>query len=157
MTAPDLPPPQVCALLRFAWQELQVEMFNGMRAAGFDDLRPVHQPVFRYPGMDGRRPTELAASLGRSKQHVNDIVRDLERLGYLYLEPDPDDKRARVIRLTERGWAMYNTGSALSRAVGRRWAQQIGEEKYAAFEDALREIAALTASAHLLPSARASP
>ena len=137
------PPPQIGALLRFAWEGLQREIWEGYRAAGFDDLRPIHQNVLRYPFIDGLRPTELAARLDRSKQFANDLIRELEELGYIRLEADPADKRARVIRLTERGWKLYECGSELSRSVGRRWAAQIGERKYAGFESALREIVAL--------------
>lgn len=38
-----------------------------------------------------------------SKQVVNHVLRDLERLGYVRLEADADDARARVVRFTARG------------------------------------------------------
>lgn len=132
--------PQIGALLRMAWEELQAEIFSGLLAAGFEDFPQHLRPVMRYPPIDGMRPGGLAVQLGLSKQAANDILRDLERLGYVRLERDPSDGRARIVRYTERGWRFYDVGAQLSRDVGRRWAQEMGEDQYARFEAALRSI-----------------
>ena len=137
--------PQVGALLRMAWEALQVELYNELRAAGFDDLREVHRPMLRYPPIDGMRPTDLAAHVKLSKQATNDLIRDLERMGYIRLERDPADGRARIIRYTERGWRMYRVGSGLSRDIGRRWAAKIGQRRYDQFHATLRAIVDLAA------------
>ena len=68
---------------------------------GFGDLEPAHFTVFRYPSPDGARPSELAARLGISKQSLNYLLRELERLGYLERRPDPQDLRARRIVVTD--------------------------------------------------------
>jgi DNA-binding MarR family transcriptional regulator len=138
----ELPPPAVGALLRVAWERLHAELFAGLVAAGYDDLRAVHQPLLRYILTEGLRPGELAARLGLSKQSVNDLLREFEANGYVTLEPDPDDGRARRIQLTDRGWDLAWTAWELSRAVGQRWAEQVGDEHYAEFEAVLREITA---------------
>ena len=132
--------PQIGALLRMAWEELQDELYQGLRARGFDDFPPSLRPVMRYPPIDGLRPSELAAQLSLSKQATNDIVRELERLGYVRLERDPSDGRARIVRYTDRGWQFYEIGARLSRDVGRRWAKEIGADQFASLESALRAI-----------------
>src|SRR3954463_3075182 len=136
--------PQVGALLRMAWEALQAELYVELRAAGFDDLREVHRPLLKYPPIDGMRPTALAARLKLSKQATNDLLRDLENLGYLRTERDPSDGRARIIRYTERGWDLFRTGSHLSHNVGRRWAEAIGQRRYDEFHATLRAIVELT-------------
>ena len=136
--------PQVGALLRMAWEALQAELYVELRAAGFDDLREVHRPLLRYPPIDGLRPTDLAARLKLSKQATNDVLRDLESLGYLRLERDPTDGRARIVRYTQRGWDLFRTGSRLSQDVGLRWAQAIGQPRYDQFHETLRAIVDLT-------------
>src|SRR4051812_38079542 len=118
----QMPPPQVGALLRMAWETQQREMVAGLEAAGFDDLRPVHQPLLRHVLAEGLRPGELAARLALSKQAVNDLLREFEELGYVTLVPDPDDGRAKRIGLTARGWELARTASGLSRETGDRWA-----------------------------------
>lgn len=139
--------PQVGALLRLAWEALQSELYRELRAAGFDDLRESHRPMLRYPPIDGMRPTELAAHLKLSKQATNDLIRDLEELDYLRLERDPTDGRARILRYTDRGWRLFTTGSRISRDIGQRWAQTLGQERYDQFEETLRAVVALTRSA----------
>ena len=66
---------------------------------------------------------------------------EFEAKGYITLEPDPDDGRAKRIVLTDRGWAFGQTVEQLSRAISRRWAAEVGHERYAIFEDVLQDIA----------------
>jgi hypothetical protein len=61
-------------------------------------------------------------------------------MGYLRLEPDPADGRARIIRYTERGWRFFRAGRQISKGVGQRWAAAIGTDRYQAFVATLREI-----------------
>lgn len=133
--------PEVGALLRMAWEELIEELFTKLAAAGFDDLRPVHRPIIRDLLVEGLRPTELAARLGLSKQAVNDILRELEAKGYILLEPDPEDGRAKRIVVSDRGRRLTATAARLSRTVGHRWADRVGERRYEVFESVLRDIA----------------
>jgi DNA-binding MarR family transcriptional regulator len=134
------PPLTVGSMLRSAWTELIDEVFENLHAAGFDDLRPVHQPILRDLLTSNLRPSELGARLGLSKQAANDLVREFEAKGYITLEPDPDDGRAKRIIATERGRQAGETAQASSEAVGRRWSELVGAERYAVFEEVLRTI-----------------
>jgi len=136
------PPLTVGSMLRAAWTELINEVFEKLLAAGFDDLRPVHRPILRDLLTSNLRPSELGARLGLSKQAANDLVREFESNGYITLVRDPDDGRAKRIVATERGWQASETAQASSNAVGRRWAELVGEERYAVFEEILRAIVA---------------
>jgi DNA-binding MarR family transcriptional regulator len=44
-----------------------------------------------------------------SKQAVNDLLRDLERRGYIRRAINPADKRSRLIRLTQKGMELEDT------------------------------------------------
>ena len=72
--------------------------------------------------------------------HFDDLLREFEANGYITLEPDPDDGRAKRIVATDRGWSLIDAASDLSNAIGRRWATQVGEERYVVFEAVLRDI-----------------
>ncbi|MEV8066560.1 MarR family transcriptional regulator [Streptomyces sp. NPDC085995] len=50
-----------------------------------------------------QRPGELANRLGVEASHVTRTVQQLEKSGYVTRVPDPDDRRAQRIRLTEAG------------------------------------------------------
>lgn len=140
---PNDAPPHIGALLRMAWEHLQIELYDGIRDAGFAELSRVQHPLMRYPPVDGLRPGQIATRLNLSKQAVNDLLREFEGLGLLSLERDRRDGRARTVRYTERGWACYEAASAASRRIGERWAAEIGEAQYRGFVDGLDAILAL--------------
>jgi DNA-binding MarR family transcriptional regulator len=89
-------------------------------AAGFTDLVLAHLAVLRYPGPNGRRPSELAAEVGMTKQAMNYLLGQLESLGYVERREDPDDQRSKRVHMTARGEEL--------RAVIRRTVLTIEEE-----------------------------
>src|SRR6478735_7536451 len=102
----ELPPPLIGALMRVPVDAVHRRIIADLQAAGFTDLADAHMAVLRYPGPQGRRPSDLAAELGMSKQAVNYLLGALEQSGYLHRSDDPDDKRSRRIELTDRGEAV---------------------------------------------------
>ena len=113
-------------MLRLAWQSIRDEIADHVSEAGYGDIRTGHVLVFRYPGPDGLRPSDIGAQLQLSKQSVNDLLRSLEQSGYLTLEPDPQDGRARRVRLTERGRRLEKAARNAARAAERRIAETLG-------------------------------
>ncbi len=108
-------PPYVGAMLGVVWQWVREQLYAGVVAAGFDDLSAAHVALWRYPGLQGARPSQLADRVGITKQSVNDLLGHLEGHGYLSRVPDPVDGRARVIRLTAKGRRL---GEAIYAAAG---------------------------------------
>jgi DNA-binding MarR family transcriptional regulator len=113
----------------------------------FADIRPTHGCVFRFVKGGGLRLTVLAEMAGMTKQSVGEIVDDLEARGYVKRIPDPDDKRAKIICLTERGERAQATGLALFAKVEKQWAKRYGAERIAAVRELLEEVAANEAPA----------
>jgi len=108
----------------------------------FADIRPTHGCVFRFVKGGGLRLTVLAEMAGMTKQSVGEIVDDLEARGYVKRIPDPDDKRAKIICLTERGERAQATGLALFAKVEKQWAKRYGADRIAAVRELLEEVAA---------------
>ena len=124
-------PPLIGALLRLPWEAVQRHMLERLHEHGFTDLDAAHLNVFQYPGPQGAKPSELATRLRISKQALNYLLGELERLGYLQRRPDPDDLRSKRITLTRRGTAAVH---AIREAVGEvesAWAKQLGEKRFA--------------------------
>ena len=139
-TAKPFGPPLIGALLRVPWEEVQRRMLERLHDRGFTDLEAAHLNVFRYPGPQGARPSELAARLGISKQALNYLLGELERFGYLERRPDPDDLRSKRVVLTRRGTSAIRV---IRKAVGEiesTWAQQLGPERFAQLRSLLLEL-----------------
>jgi DNA-binding MarR family transcriptional regulator len=128
-------------LLSSAERALSVELEDGLRAAGYQDLRAAHAQVFFAMDAAGSRLTELAARAGMTKQAMGELVRYLEQHDYLDVEPDSRDRRAKVIRPTSRGWTAHETSMALLAESDRRLAARLGEQALLNLRGQLRRIA----------------
>jgi DNA-binding MarR family transcriptional regulator len=87
-----------------------------------------------------------------TKQSMGALVDSLERWGYVERIPDPRDGRARIVRRTERGWAVERTARASIRALEAEWAQQVGPERMRHCRTVLEEIVAALDEASPAPS-----
>lgn len=137
-TAETLPP--VGALLRRPAVLVRHEVMTDLRAAGFDDVLPAHLGVFQHPGPDGQRPGILAMRTRASKQAMNHLLHQLESGGYILREAHPDDRRTRVVRLTERGWAAQAVIAQTMVRVENEWFQALGEDVYGCLSRALERL-----------------
>jgi DNA-binding MarR family transcriptional regulator len=137
---PSWPPLPIGALLRFGVHAIRERIYQGVLSAGFNDLRPAQVTLFRWPGPDGRRPSEVAADAQISKQRVNDLLRDLERLGYLRLERDPTDRRARIVRLTAPGRRLHRVAVGVHAQIEDEWRRTIGPRRYEHLREMLAEL-----------------
>src|SRR5665647_3281409 len=91
--------PYLGGLLRVCWQWIREQIFEGVRAAGYDDLKPWHVELIGYQTLDRQRPSGLAEQRQITRQSVNELLGDLEELGYVTRESDPANKRAPLVRL----------------------------------------------------------
>jgi DNA-binding MarR family transcriptional regulator len=133
-------PPLIGALLRRPLESVRRRMLDALHEHGFDDIEPAHLALIQYPGPQGLRPSELAAQLRMSKQAVNYLLGQLERLGYLERRPDPDDLRSKRIALTERGAATVPVIRKAVAEVEATWARQLGRERFRELRGLLVEL-----------------
>lgn len=137
-------PPLIGALLRMPWEAVQQHMLDRLQESGFGDFDAAYLTVFQYPGPQGARPSELAARLRISKQALNYLLGELERLGYLERRADPDDLRSKRIVLTSRGIAAVGVIREAVRDIETAWAQRLGAERFDEFRKILRELSGST-------------
>jgi DNA-binding MarR family transcriptional regulator len=118
------------------------ELHVRLREAGHPAIRPGHGCVFRFIHQGGSRLTDLAESAGLSKQAVGEVVDDLEKLGYVERAQDPQDGRAKVIRLTEQGAEAHRTALGIFADIERDWGERYGADRVATMRELLEELAA---------------
>lgn len=111
-------------------------------AAGFHDVTALHGFAFARIAAGNATTADLAAHLGISKQAAAQLTARLVAAGYVERRPHPDDRRARILRLTARGNAC--TGAARSAAEDAidQWRSEIPACDAEAFESALRTLTA---------------
>lgn len=66
---------------------------------------------------------------------------ELAAKGYVERRPHPDDGRARLIMLTEKGWACTRAAEAAMADAERTWEATLGEQHLLALRDDLIRIA----------------
>jgi DNA-binding MarR family transcriptional regulator len=125
-----LGPPLIGALMRMPVDVVRGRMLAALHERGFTDIVPAHLVVLRWPGPQGRRPSEIAAQAEMSKQALNYLLGQLEELGYLERRPDPDDQRSRRIHLTPRGQEVGQTMRGAVAEIEAEWAAMLGEEDF---------------------------
>ncbi len=132
--------------MRLPWEAVLERMLAALHENGFDDIDGPQLTVLLWPGPDGMRPSDLAGRMRITKQALNYLLGDLERLGYLRREPDPDDRRARRIALTDRGRALVPVIRSAVAQTERDWTAVLGEERFAQLRELLVELNGVVAA-----------
>lgn len=122
------------------WEAVLHRMLERLHERGFADLDTAHLNVFLYPGPQGARPSDLAARLRMSKQALNYLLGELERMGYLERRPDPDDLRSKRVVLTRRGVAAIRVIRKAVEELEAAWAEELGRKRFAQLRDLLLEL-----------------
>jgi len=132
--------PNVGILLRLPYQQLVERVSAGLADAGFDDLRPAHTAVFQHIRAEGSRLTDLAERAQITKQSMGYLVDYLEERGYLERRPDPTDRRAVLVCLTERGWEQVRAALAIIAALEAEWTRALGRARMEQLRELLTDL-----------------
>ena len=124
-------------LLREVYGLLQERVYDAVAASGHPGLRAMHSPVLRHLSPEGGRVADLARATGLAKQSVSYVVEHLVALGYLRIEADPDDGRARRVAYTARGHRLLAALVSASRKAESELASTLGPQRLQALRDTL--------------------
>jgi DNA-binding MarR family transcriptional regulator len=141
-------PPLIGALLRIPLDAVRERMLLGLHEAGFDDLVAAHLSVLQYPGPENRRPSDLAADTRMSRQAMNYLLGEMERLGYLERTGDLDDQRSKRVHLTGRGRAAVETIRREVAEVEAGWERELGSRRFRELRSSLTRLSDGVASEH---------
>lgn len=84
------------------------------------------------------RPSALARKLRVSRQAMQKTLADLEAKGYLRLEPDPEDRRAKHVRLSKIGMQRQNSAKIYLRNLEKALKTRLGAPTVTALSEALQ-------------------
>ena len=128
------------AMLRIPFQAIVARIDEGLRARGFTDLRPAHFVIFQHIHGEGSRITQLAEQAQITKQSIGSLVDHMVACGYVERVPDPDDGRAKIVRLTDRGWELNNAAREILSNIEQEWAEYLGYERMAQLKQILKDL-----------------
>jgi DNA-binding MarR family transcriptional regulator len=129
--------PLIGLLLRLVYQHYSDDVHTALRDAGFGDIRAPHANVFPFVPPDGITVSELAELAHVRKQTMGQAVEQLEHMGYVERRPNPDDRRSRLVFLTDRGASVRPVTHATAERVEERWAQLTSLEELEAMRASL--------------------
>jgi DNA-binding MarR family transcriptional regulator len=141
-----LPPearPNLAALMDGPYKAMDRALFPELARRGHGDIRPAHSKVFEVIKGTGSRITDMAADAAMTKQAMQYLVDDLEKLGYAERIPDPDDRRAKLIRLTPRGRECVVFAREEFALTEDAWARKMGRGKMEQLRTLLAELNAV--------------
>jgi DNA-binding MarR family transcriptional regulator len=113
------------------------ELVERLAAAGYTDVRPTDSRVFGNLDPGGTRLIELAARARMTHQSMSELVASLETRGYLERQPDPADRRARLIRLTGLGRSLQRLALREIADIESTWLRWMGRGTGANLQAAL--------------------
>lgn len=96
-------PENLPVLLREAFVALNDRAIARLAERGHGAVRTAHGVVFQFLDDTGTTVSTLAERAQMTKQSMAELVRHLEAHGYVERVPDPQDRRAKLVRTTARG------------------------------------------------------
>jgi DNA-binding MarR family transcriptional regulator len=106
-------------------------------------IGPRHRAVLSQLGQPGSRAVDLARRTGQHKQVIGTIVDELEQFGYVRREPDPTDRRGKLIVPTALGLRQAAATEAALAGIERRLAEAVGQRRYEQFKRTFEQIAGI--------------
>jgi DNA-binding MarR family transcriptional regulator len=94
--------------------------------AGFGALTDAQLSLFHNIDMRGTRLTDIAARAALTKQSMVELVNKAEKLGMVSRLPDPADKRAKLVMLTDAGKRLIEALKAAIEATEQQMAAATG-------------------------------
>lgn len=133
------------ALLMFlGYRAAEDRVYGAITAAGFGDITRPQARLIANLDEGGTRLVILAERTRIAKQTALALVDRLESAGYLERVPDPDDGRARLIRLTVKGQGIIPVARAEEQRIDAEWTKHLGVKQMRQMRTALEKLRDIT-------------
>lgn len=121
-----------------AWKE---QFLAGMLASGHQWYAEARSSLIPYLDREGTRQGVLVQRMGLSKQAVQQLVDDLEREGIIERQPDPEDRRGKIVTFTRKGLKAQADANRIKRKVEAAFRSKLGARDFAKLDNLLRRLA----------------
>jgi DNA-binding MarR family transcriptional regulator len=131
-------------LMQIAFRAMEQRVLTALAESGFSDISVAQARIVAQIDAAGTRLTELAERAQITKQTASFLVDQVERAGYVKRVPDPSDRRARLVRLTDRGRRVTDFANSVADRVQREWSAHLGPEAMRSLRQALNRLREIT-------------
>lgn len=131
-------------LLRILIRTAQIEtneLVRRLRDLGHEAVQPSHIGLLSNIDTEGTRIAGLSRRLGVTRQAASQMVTELEKRGWVERSPDPDDRRAVLVRHTATGRRMLLDALEQMDDIERGYVATIGAEQMRLLKESLLAIA----------------
>lgn len=101
---------------------------QSLRARGWPQLTQPESIVMIHVILDINRPSDIARSMGLTRQAVHITINQIIKKGIFELEDDPTDRRSKRIVLTPPGKAMRRDAQMIVAYLADQLAKRIGKQ-----------------------------
>jgi DNA-binding MarR family transcriptional regulator len=126
--------------LRDVWGHFNSELLAGIKAR-YPHATTATNQLMLMIDVEGTTVSELARRVGVTKQAMADSVQALESQGLVTREPHDRDRRARLVTLTDEGYAALQVGLEVVTAMHERWSDLLGDDNMSRLFALLRRLA----------------
>ena len=133
-------PDNLGILLREPFRITSARLHERFAERGHPEVRAPHGNVLQFLDAEGSRVSVLAERAQVTKQSMAELVAHLEHHGYVERVPDPQDRRAKLVKATARGQDVYAIAREFVSDVEAEWTEKLGERKIETLRRLLKEL-----------------
>jgi DNA-binding MarR family transcriptional regulator len=116
-------------------------LIERLHTRGFTDFQPSFPAMLSNLDTEGSRIGVLAARAGVTRQAAGQLLREIERCGYVERRPSPTDARATLVHFTPRGRRLLATIIELVEVIEADFAAALGPGAFERVREGLLGIA----------------
>ena|SRR3990167_669522 len=121
----------------FYWADEGLQ--NSLKQKGWPTITRAQSLVFVNIGEGVTRPSDIASRVGVTRQAIHQTINELVEMGFLKLEPDPRDRRAKVVVFTETGAKIGGDAVDALQQIEQSLSSRIGGARVSALREALTQ------------------
>ncbi len=121
----------------FMWLDRGLQ--QNLQAQGLPSVRRLESMVLVYVASGIQRPSDLARTLGVTRQSINSAIRELEEKRLIELAPDPADRRCKLIRFSREGRPVHLAAANIMSNLEAALTDRLGEQTIDALLKGLRD------------------
>lgn len=108
-----------------------------LKEAGISNVTRAQSMLIANISAGESRATRIARNLGVTRQAISLMIAELEGRGLVEVVPDPDDRRARIVRFPEQATETRRAASAILNYLEVALVERLGLPTYHGLRDAM--------------------